>query len=124
MVVVAQLVRASVCGTEGRGFEPHLPPILKLSFDSFFCFMSYYVYILYSKVLDKYYIGQTNDVGKRLERHNKGYEKFTSRGIPWELKGFKEFETRKEAIKEEKRIKNFKSRKRIEEWLRVVGAEK
>jgi integrase len=26
MVVVAQLVRASVCGTEGRGFEPHLPP--------------------------------------------------------------------------------------------------
>ena len=25
-VVVAQLVRASVCGTEGRGFEPHLPP--------------------------------------------------------------------------------------------------
>ena len=26
MVDVAQLVRASVCGTEGRGFEPlHLP---------------------------------------------------------------------------------------------------
>ena len=27
MVVVAQLVRASVCGTEGRGFESRLPPI-------------------------------------------------------------------------------------------------
>ncbi len=26
MVDVAQPVRASVCGTEGRGFEPHLPP--------------------------------------------------------------------------------------------------
>ncbi len=26
MVVVAQLVRASVCGTEGRRFEPDLPP--------------------------------------------------------------------------------------------------
>ncbi len=26
MVVVAQLVRALVCGTRGRGFEPHLPP--------------------------------------------------------------------------------------------------
>ena len=26
MVVVAQLVRASVCGTEGRRFEPGLPP--------------------------------------------------------------------------------------------------
>ncbi len=29
MVVVAQLVRASVCGTEGRGFESHLPPIIQ-----------------------------------------------------------------------------------------------
>ena len=26
MVVVAQLVRVLVCGTEGRGFEPRLPP--------------------------------------------------------------------------------------------------
>ena len=26
MVVVAQLVRASVCGTEGRGFESRHPP--------------------------------------------------------------------------------------------------
>ncbi len=26
MVVVAQLVRASDCGSEGRGFESHLPP--------------------------------------------------------------------------------------------------
>ena len=25
-VVLAQLVRASDCGSEGRGFEPHIPP--------------------------------------------------------------------------------------------------
>lgn len=30
-VVLAQLVRASVCGTEGRGFEPHIPPMFKSS---------------------------------------------------------------------------------------------
>ncbi len=29
MVVVAQLVRASDCGSEGRRFEPGLPPFLK-----------------------------------------------------------------------------------------------
>ena len=29
MVVVAQLVRASDCGSEGRGFEPHFPPKLR-----------------------------------------------------------------------------------------------
>ena len=27
MVVVAQLVRASDCGSEGRRFEPDLPPL-------------------------------------------------------------------------------------------------
>ena len=31
MVDVAQLVRASVCGTEGRGFESRLPPHFNLS---------------------------------------------------------------------------------------------
>lgn len=36
MVVVAQLVRASVCGTEGRGFEPHLPPRKQSTDDCFF----------------------------------------------------------------------------------------
>ena len=29
MEIVAQLVRASVCGTEGRGFETHRSPSLK-----------------------------------------------------------------------------------------------
>ena len=40
MVVVAQLVRASVCGTEGRRFESGLPPKTKKPFKylkGFFC---------------------------------------------------------------------------------------
>ena len=42
-VVVAQLVRASVCGTEGRGFEPHLPPNKKkLCFGKAF-FLKFYI---------------------------------------------------------------------------------
>ena len=32
MVVVAQLVRASDCGSEGRRFEPGLPPKAKKDF--------------------------------------------------------------------------------------------
>lgn len=28
MVIVAQLVRALDCGSKGRGFEPHLSPLL------------------------------------------------------------------------------------------------
>ena len=40
MVVVAQLVRASDCGSEGRGFETHHPPKIKnaLIFNAFFYF--------------------------------------------------------------------------------------
>ena len=31
MVVLAQLVRAPDCGSGGRGFEPHIPPVYKSS---------------------------------------------------------------------------------------------
>ena len=47
MVVVAQLVRASVCGTEGRGFEPHLLPKKtksSLKREGFFCF--YFLFVI------------------------------------------------------------------------------
>ena len=33
MVALAQLVRASDCGSEGRGFEPRKPPLAKMSND-------------------------------------------------------------------------------------------
>ena len=38
MVNVAQLVRASDCGSEGRGFEPHLSPLkgLQINLQAFF----------------------------------------------------------------------------------------
>lgn len=72
--------------------------------------MNYYVYILQSENDASFYIGQTNNVEKRLVRHNKGHENFTKKAIPWKLMGFKIFASRKEAMAEEKRIKNFKSR--------------
>ena len=40
MVDVAQLVRVADCGSEGRGFESHLPPELNKPFSNakrFFC---------------------------------------------------------------------------------------
>ena len=38
MVPIVQLVRMSDCGSEGRGFEPHLAPfkVLKIFFGTFF----------------------------------------------------------------------------------------
>ncbi len=38
-VAVAQLVRVLVCGAEGRGFEPHQPPVSPLRYlKGLFCF--------------------------------------------------------------------------------------
>lgn len=44
------------------------------------------VYILYSPNLDKFYIGQTNDLSRRLEEHNSDENlNWTKVGKPWEL---------------------------------------
>ena len=64
-----------------------------------------YVYILYSKSLDKYYTGQTNNLKDRLKRHNSGYEKYTRKGIPWDLIWNKLCIDRNEAMKLESKIK-------------------
>jgi len=76
----------------------------------------YTVYIIQSLVDDSYYVGQTNDVEDRIERHNLGKSNYTRKKIPWELVYTEEFETRSEAMKREKEIKN-KKRKSYIEWL-------
>jgi putative endonuclease len=65
---------------------------------------------------DKYYIGQTSDIKKRLEEHNiNSKESFTSKYRPWELKiAIEAGETRSEAMLLERFIKKKKSRKFIE----------
>jgi len=81
--------------------------------------MYYYVYILYSKKLDRYYTGHTWNPEKRLKRHNAGKSRSTKAGIPWEIKYIEEFPTRRDAIKRENEIKRWKNRKMIEELVRA-----
>jgi putative endonuclease len=76
----------------------------------------YYCYIIYSRKLDKYYVGQTEDLESRLSDHNAGISVYTSKASDWQLMYFETFETRKEAISREQMIKGKKSRKYIE-WL-------
>lgn len=50
----------------------------------------FYVYILYSEWLSKYYCDQTNNLEDRIKRHNSGRNKYTAQGIPWTVvKSFK-----------------------------------
>ncbi len=76
----------------------------------------YFVYILYSERLAKFYIGQTNNLTERLTRHNSGYEAFTSKGVPWILKWTTEKATRSEAMILEKKLKNL-SQKRLSAFI-------
>ncbi len=79
--------------------------------------MYYFVYILFSRKLNRFYIGQTNDIIKRFDRHNKGFEKFTSKGLPWILLWNTKKSTRSEAIILETKLKNL-NRKRLIELMK------
>ncbi len=76
--------------------------------------MSFYVYILESLKTGRYYVGQTEDLEKRLSRHNSSVNKATKSGVPWNLKWWKAFDTRSESVREEKVLKALKKRRAIE----------
>ena len=80
----------------------------------------HYLYILYSKKLDRYYKGQTDNVPRRVIKHNKGHSIATRSGIPWELVRTIEFESKRDAIRAENWLKKMKSSRVIEQ---VVSGE-
>ncbi|MCA0235243.1 MAG: GIY-YIG nuclease family protein [Bacteroidetes bacterium] len=48
----------------------------------------FYVYILFSQLTGKFYVGQTNHLGNRIERHNQGQVSSARNGRPWKLVHF------------------------------------
>ena len=79
--------------------------------------MIYSVYIIHSHPLDRYYVGQTNNIIKRLERHNLGYVKSTKSYIPWTLVYSEHYNSRSQAMKRESVIKAWKSKNKIRELV-------
>ena len=65
----------------------------------------FYVYVLYSKILDVYYKGFSTNIQQRLEYHLNGKSLFTSQVKDWVLVYSKNYDTKKEALIEEKRLK-------------------
>lgn len=76
----------------------------------------FFIYIIYSKEADKYYVGQTENIEDRLISHRSGISKYTSMADDWVLLYSESFQTRNDAIRREIEIKKKKSRKYIE-WL-------
>jgi putative endonuclease len=73
--------------------------------------MPYYVYIIYSPGLKRFYTGTTDDVSRRILEHNsdKYSDGFTSKGIPWNLFLEIECNSSQHAYKLERFIKQMKS---------------
>ena len=85
------------------------------SIGSVFFIMDYFVYILYSGKCDKYYVGQTESLERRIEEHNIGKGgAFSSSCLPWKLIYHEPYSSRLDAMEREKEIKRKKSRKYIE----------
>jgi len=80
-----------------------------------------FVYILEASESKRYYIGQTENLEGRVKQHNKGRNLSTKAYIPWQLKWWKEFETRSEAIKTERKLKGIKKRVSIEKFISENG---
>ncbi|MBN2189134.1 MAG: GIY-YIG nuclease family protein [Chitinispirillaceae bacterium] len=83
------------------------------------------VYILYSKTADRYYVGHSANVKSRLSHHNASlrFGEYTRKNGPWTLVyEERDFHSRSEAMRREREIKGWKSRKKIEKLIhRSVG---
>ena len=84
----------------GCGFESRPP--LKME-------GKFFVYVLFSEKFNKYYVGSTKDLLKRIEHHNSSKARWTRKYQPWRLVHSEEFESRGSAIIREREIKMSKN---------------
>ena len=78
------------------------------------------VYILYSSSLNRFYVGVTADIHKRLDKHLShfyGDNSFTAKTTDWILKQVLECNNEQQAKAVEKHIKLMKSSKYIENLI-------
>ena len=68
----------------------------------------YFVYLIVSKNKKRTisYVGYTNNIKKRLKKHNDSKAAKFTRGRKWKLKYFKSYKKKKIAMREEYKLKN------------------
>ncbi|MEI6765676.1 MAG: GIY-YIG nuclease family protein [Bacteroidota bacterium] len=69
------------------------------------------VYVLFSEIYRKIYIGQTSDLSTRLQYHNElSDDGWTKKYLPWVLLYSESCASRTEALKREKQLKTSRGR--------------
>lgn len=79
----------------------------------------FYVYVLVSNKDNKFYIGQTSNLEKRIKEHNAGKVESTKYRRPLELVYHQVFASRKEAVEKEKYYKTYRGREKLKLILKV-----
>jgi len=80
--------------------------------------LCYFIYILFSKALNKYYVGSTSNIDERLKKHLSNHKGYTSMAKDWEIVYTESFDDRTSALVREKQIKRWKSRKMIQHLIK------
>lgn len=75
----------------------------------------FFVYAIESDATGRVYMGQAEDVEKRIWLHNNGHVKSTSKDAPWRLIALEEYDSREQARWCEKKLKHSRG-KRIQ-WI-------
>ena len=102
---VAQLVEYTSGGRGVAGSSPVIPT-LGLRWQAFFMSMEKFrVYIIQSEKSSRYYTGMSNNVERRLEQHNLGFNKSTKNKGPWKLVYSSDQLIKSDALKLERKIK-------------------
>jgi putative endonuclease len=81
----------------------------------------YYVYVLRIKESGRYYIGQTQDLVKRLEKHSSGKTKSMKNRGPFDMVYIEKCYSRADAMKREKEIKRYKGGEAFKRLLSTVN---
>ena len=68
----------------------------------------WYVYVLKSKMFNKYYTGCTKNLQRRIQEHNTGFTSSVKKYIPYELVYFEKYDNQEESYEREKQIKSYK----------------
>jgi len=85
--------------------------------------VEYKVYVLYTKIYDKYYIGQTNCLCRRLTEHFCKEPIFTKKYTGWELVYIEVYSSRKEAVGRERFLKAQKNKEFYKKLTSASGFE-
>ena len=88
--------------------------------------MPYLVYVLYSKRLNRFYVGQTTNLENRLSEHNNGESPYTSQGTPWILlwsttkQSFREVELLEQKLKNLSRIRKIRFMRKYKKRIMAI----